>query len=445
VSIYPSADPNHDLPHYDLYVPGSARNVALLVQLRWMAVIGQLVAIWFAARVIHVRLPLIDLLGVPLLLVVINIGTIRYGRSRAGYTHLELLSALVFEVTALGWQLYFSGGTTNPFSFLFLLQIVMGAILLPPNWSWMVATLSSVLVVMLTFYYQPLQLPPHWAGQAMRLYLLGGVVSFALIASLLMFFVIRMDRIRQLSDLALAALRQQAAEEHHIVRMGMLASGAAHELGTPMATMAVLLGDWLKHPAIRADSELASELREMDVELRRCKTIVSGILMSAGQARGENPTITPISAFIRSIGREWTGRSAGGFRVNDRMAEDPVIVSDPALRQVIGNVIDNALEVSPDFVLLTARITDRQLILEVRDHGPGFAPEMIEAFGRPYSSTKGVPGGGLGLFLVVNVVRKLGGGVQVANNEDAGDIHGGAVVQISIPLAALVPAGEDDL
>ena len=439
MTIYPHSAPARDLPDHDHYVPGSARNVALLVQLRWMAVIGQLVAIWFAAQVLQVTLPLAELLGVPMLLVVVNLATMRLGRSRAGYTHLELLSALVVEVAALGWQLYFSGGTTNPFSFLFLLQIVIGAILLPPGWSWAIAVLSSALVVVLTFFYQPLQLPPRWAAEPMRLYLYGSVVSFALIAGLLMFFVVRMERIRQNSDAALAALHQQAAEEHHIVRMGMLASGAAHELGTPMATMAVLLGDWLKHPAIRADADLAGELREMDVELRRCKTIVSGILMAAGQARGENPTITSLSAFIRSIGREWADRSDGGFRLNDRMAEDPLIVSDPALRQVIGNVIDNALEVSPDFVVLTARIADRQLVLEVRDRGPGFTAEMIEAFGRPYSSTKGVPGGGLGLFLVVNVVRKLGGRVDVGNGDE------GALVRIAIPLAALVPAGTSSL
>ena len=423
----------------DQYVAGSARNVALLVQLRWMAVFGQLVAIWFSARVLHVRLPLTQLLVVPVLLVLINLGTIMVGRRRSGYTHLELLGALTIDVAALAWQLYFSGGTTNPFSFLFLLQIVIGAILLPPGWSWMIAALSAVLVVVLTLFYQPLQLPAYWAGQPMRLHLLGEVVSFVLIAGLLLVFIIRLDRIRRRSDAALAGLRQQAAEEHHIVRMGMLASGAAHELGTPLATMAVLLGDWLKHPAIRADPELESELREMDVELRRCKTIVSRTLMSAGQARGENPTITSLSAFIRTIGREWAGRSAGGFRLDDRMTEDPMIVSDPALRQVIGNVIDNALEVSPDFVLLTARIEERQLVMEVSDRGPGFAPEMLAAFGRPYSSTKGVPGGGLGLFLVVNVVRKLGGWVQVGNGDR------GAFVRIAIPLAELVPAGEGGL
>jgi two-component system sensor histidine kinase RegB len=114
-------------------------------------------------------------------------------------------------------------------------------------------------------------------------------------------------------------------------------------------------------------------------------------------------------------------------------------VSDPALRQVIGNVIENALDVSPEFVLLTARIEERRLVLEVRDRGPGFAPEMLAGFGRPYSSTKGVPGGGLGLYLVVNVVRNLGGRVHVGNCDD-----GGALVRMAIPLAALASRGESN-
>ena len=273
-------------------------------------------------------------------------------------------------------------------------------------------------------------------GEPVSLYLLGNLISFALIASLLVFFVISIDYNHRQSETALSALRQQATEEHHIVRMGLLASGAAHELGTPMATMAVLVGDWLEHPAFRSDPELVGELQAMDGELQRCKSIISGILMSAGQARGENPTVTSASAFIQSISTEWTGRYPDAFHLRDRMDEDPVIVSDPALRQVMGNVIDNALEVSPDYVELTALLDQGLLVLEVRDRGPGFTQDMLETLGRPYSSTKGRVGGGLGLFLVVNVVRKLGGWVQVANSD-----HGGALVRISIPLRALAPAG----
>ena len=422
--------PAHPFP------PASRRNMLLLVQLRWMAVVGQLLTIWIAADLLDVRLPLRQLVAVPVLLALVNLATWRLGRDREGYSHRELLAALMLDVGALAWQLWFSGGTTNPFAFLFLLQIVIGAILLPPGWSWIVAALSAGAYTALSFTYRPLDLPAAYAAAPMPLFLFGSLSCFLLIAALLVFFVIRIDSNRRHSDAALAALRQQAAEEHHIVRMGLLASGAAHELGTPLATMSVLLGDWRHHPALARNAALMAEVDEMTTELQRCKTIVTGILQSAGEARGERPEVTTLRQFVETIAAEWGPRSGGTLRFDDRIgADDAAIVSDPALRQVIGNVIDNALEASPGAVTLSATVIGDQAVIAVRDRGPGFAPEMLEAFGRPYSSTKGRAGGGLGLFLVVNVVRKLGGKVEVGNCPD-----GGALVTIALPLPALAYA-----
>jgi two-component system sensor histidine kinase RegB len=415
------------------FPPASARNMALLVQLRWMAVIGQLVTIGVTVEILAIDLPLPQLVAIPALLAMVNLATMIMGREREGYSHLELLGALMLDVGSLAWQLYHSGGTTNPFAFLFLLQIVIGAILLPPSWSWIVAAIAAAAVAGLTLDYVPLELPAAYADAPMRLYLVGSLLCFCLIAALLVFFVIRIDGNRRMSDAALAALRQQAAEEHHIVRMGLLASGAAHELGTPLATMSVLLGDWRKHPAFAAQPELSDEFEEMNVELQRCKSIVSDILISAGEARGETPEVTTLASFVSALAEDWSERSDGAVSLDDQIGkDDQTIVADPALRQVIGNVIDNALEVSPDFVVMTARVEDTALLIVITDRGPGFAPEMLEAFGKPYSSTKGRSGGGLGLFLVVNVLRKLGGKVEVGNLAD-----GGAQVRLSIPVSAL--------
>jgi len=287
-------------------------------------------------------------------------------------------------------------------------------------------------VSLLSFRYVPMGLPHALLVDPLQLYLAGSYVCFALMAALLVFFVIRIDRNRRQSDAALAALRQRAAEEDHIVRMGLLASGAAHELGTPMATMSVLVRDWFAHPAFAHTPDLVEELREMETELARCKSIVSGILLSAGEARGENPAVTSADMFVRDFVKEWATRSGGAVRLINRIDRDVPIVSDPALRQVIGNVIDNALDVSPDAVEVIAAIDAQTLLLTFRDRGPGFSEDMIARIGRPYASTKGRPGGGLGLFLVCNVVRKLGGEVDVRNRED-----GGAQVQLAIPLKAL--------
>jgi len=415
------------------YPAASARNMALLIQLRWMAVVGQLVTIGFANQVLGIGLPLLLLLAaMPVLLALINLATMAMVRRRTGFSYVELIGALMLDVIALTWQLYLSGGTTNPFTFLFLLQIVIGAILLPPRRSWIIAAVAVASVTLLSFAYVPLGLPPRLRTDPLGLYLAGGYVSFVLIAVLLVFFVIRIDSNRRHSDAALARMRQRAVEEDHIVRMGLLASGAAHELGTPMATMAVLVRDWFKHPAFAANPDLVEDLHDMETELLRCKAIVSGILLSAGEARGENPRVTTAVTFVRDIAREWSARSNGAVHLTNRIAQDSPIVSDPALRQVISNVIDNALDVSPDHVEIIAEIAAHHLILTFNDHGPGFPEDMLAQIGRPYTSTKGRPGGGLGLFLVFNAVRKLGGEVTVRNCD-----QGGAQVRLSIPLSTI--------
>ncbi|HWU03473.1 MAG TPA: ATP-binding protein [Novosphingobium sp.] len=422
-------------PSIDL-APASVGNMALLVQLRWVAVIGQLFAIWLTASVLKVTLPMAPLVAVPILLALVNLATMVLGRSRRGYSYLELLGALMLDVQALSWQLYFTGGATNPFIFLFLVQIVIAAILLHPRWSWIVGLVACADVAFLTFNFHPLILPDQIAGWHFQLYMLGNLVCFVMIAALLVVFVVRMDANHRASSAALAALRQQAAEEHHIIRMGLLASGAAHELGTPMASMSVILGDWARHPTILADAEMAEDVSVMQTELKRCKGIVSGILMSAGEVRGENPEVTSVRRFLRAIVADWQARTSAPICLIDEFGQDVDIVSDPALRQVIGNVVDNALEVSPGGIEVAAQRRQDSLILDVGDTGPGFTPEMIAGFGRPYTSTKGRDGGGLGLFLVVNVLRKLGGRVDVANLPE-----GGALVRLTIPLSALVFQG----
>ncbi|EQB19306.1 ATP-binding protein [Novosphingobium lindaniclasticum] len=414
----------------------SRANVILLTQLRWTAVFGQLATIVIVSQALGVKLQLAPLLLAPLLLIVVNLASASVVLRRRDFTQGELFSALMVDVTALCWQLYHSGGATNPFTFLFLLQIVIAAVILDLRWSSLVAINACLCMLLLTYFYVPLQLPERYAERPFELYIYGSLFCFVLAAVLLIVFVARLDFTRRESDAKLAALRQQAVEEDHIIRMGLLASGAAHELGTPLSSISVILGDWARQPGIAEDPDLAADLVDVRRELARCKNIVSGILMSAGEIRGIDPAVTTLRGFLSEILEEWRARMPGELRFIDRIAEDRSIVADPGLRQVIGNVIDNAVEVSPALVIIEAWVDAAgdhgQLVLTVSDRGPGFAPEMLPRVGQPYASTKGRDGGGLGLFLVVNVIRKLGGKVAVDNLAD-----GGARVQLAIPLATL--------
>jgi two-component system sensor histidine kinase RegB len=413
-------------------------NMKHLIQLRWIAVIGQVTTIAAASVVFSVNLPLPQMLEVLACLIAFNIASqLRWHESRE-VSNRELFFALLVDVASFTAQLYLSGGTSNPFAFLYLLQVILSAILLDARSTWVIVAIISACLAALAALAPPLVLPLHTELGFSNLYVEGMLICFALNAALLVVFITRITANLRAGDAQLADLRQRAAEEEHIVRMGLLASGAAHELGTPLATLSVILGDWRRMPEFCNNPELLEEITEMQVQLKRCKSIVSGILLSAGEARGESSVKTTINTFLNDLVKEWRStRPIVDFVYDNRIPHDIPVVFDEALKQMITNVLDNALEASPKWLSLEASCDTEALTLLVRDAGPGFAPAMLAQFGKPYQSSKGKPGGGLGLFLVVNVARTLGGSVT-ASNQDGG----GALVKLSLPLAAISLAEE---
>jgi len=410
-------------------------NYRQLIQLRWLAVIGQLVTIVVVRYGLEIAIPVAPMLWVLAALVALNVSSLLRSRLvRRDVSRTEMLLALLFDVVALTAQLYLSGGATNPFVFLYLLQVILGAMLLPARAAWVVVGVTTLCFAGLARFASPLALPPdHDQGLASP-YVLGMLLCFVLNAGLLVIFLGRIAANLRQRDARLAALRQHAAEAEHIVRMGLLASGAAHELGTPLSTLDVILGDW-QHALPRLnDPDMARDVADMQDQVRRCKAIVSGILLSAGEARGESSRATTVCAFLDEVVRDWQLRRPGNrLRYDNRFGHDLPMVSDTALKQMIGNVLDNAFEASPHAMTFAATREGDRLVLIVSDQGPGFAATLLPHLGTPYQTTKGRPGGGLGLFLVVNVVRALGGIVQ-AHNRPAG----GAEVKMTLPLSALV-------
>jgi two-component system sensor histidine kinase RegB len=408
-------------------------NTRQLIQLRWIAVVGQIVTIAVVNFGFDIHLPLRAMSLVLLCLATFNIASMLRWRRHHEVTNGELFLALLVDVGTLTAQLYLSGGATNPFCFLYLLQVTLGAVLLRARSVWTMVVITSACFTGLALFYRPLALPADYYGMLFGPYIDGTLICFALNAALLVIFITRINRNLRARDARLADLRERAAEEEHIVRMGLLASGAAHELGTPLSTVSVILGDWRHMPAFAANPELLQEIDEMQAQVKRCKSIVSGILLSAGEARGESPVETTIGTFLDEMVAQWRAtRSVERFMYENRFGEDLRIVSDSALKQMIYNVLDNALEASPRWVGLEATREGDSLQLTIMDSGPGFAPEMLSQLGKPYTSTKGRPGAGLGLFLVSNVARTLHGSVSAHNRPE-----GGAIVTLTLPLESM--------
>lgn len=405
-------------------------NMRQLIALRWIAAGGQLATILAVHYGLGVALRLAPMLGVILLLAVANLAgyvLLAYGR----VNNPALMFALLIDIAALTVQLYLSGGAANPFISLYLLQVVLGAILLE-TWSvWVLVAVTAFCFAGLTVGGVPLVFPPALRAESQRLYTFGALASFALTCTLLGMFITRITRNLRARDRYLADLDQRTAERDGIVRMGLFASGAAHELGTPLATLSVILGDWRRMPKLAGDPELAGELAEMQAEVERCKAIVTDILHSAGEPRSEAIESAPAGAFLDAAVAAWRPLHAGiPLHYGRDDFAGAALVTGASLRQAIWNLLDNAAEASPGGVALHARREGGELVVVVADEGPGFAEAQLAAIGRPYQSRKGA-GHGLGLFLAVNVARQLGGRLEARNRAE-----GGAEVRLILPLAA---------
>lgn len=409
----------------------AARNMRQLVLLRWMAVGGQLATILTVHYGFGIALPIAPMSVVLAGLVMLNVMT-WLGHPHWPVTNFQLFGTLVCDVFALSVQLYLSGGAANPFVSLYLLQVVMGAVLLHAWSSWALVGFTAVAFAIVAAVSPPLALPPWFATHLSPVYVLALWCNFVLAAVLLVLFVTRIAANLRERDAYLADLSRRAAEEDQIVRMGLLASGAAHELGTPLASIAVLLGDWKSDPAIATDARLAAEVAEMQAEVMRCKTIVSGILFAAGEVTGVAPERTTVRRFLGQLVEAWPGTVA----FHDALHDDTPIVADRALGQALTNLLDNAVEAGAERIVLTAAMEggkdDAMLVLTVQDDGSGFPPQVLGSLGRPYNTSKDRRGAGLGLFLATNVLRTLGGTLQARNRAT-----GGAETVLRLPIASL--------
>lgn len=413
------------------------KNLQQLIELRWIAVIGQVFTILMAHYALGLTLPLREMLLVVGCLAAFNVVSLLRLRTAVVVRNTELFLALLIDVAVLTVQLYLSGGTSNPFVFLYLLQITLGAVLLRGTYIWSMVAITLLGFGVLANHHLPLDLPQDLHQGLSSLYVIGLLVCFVLNATLVVVFITRINLNLRERDARLAAARRRRVEEEHIVRMGLLASGAAHELGTPLSTLAVILGDWQHDKRLAANPALKEEMDEMQAQVQRCKSIVSGILLSAGETRGEASMQTTVRTFVDALADEWRRtRSMPQFIYDNDFGADTPMVSDTTLKQMVFNVLDNAREASPGWVRLAVSRHADALRITVTDAGPGFAPNMLAKLGTPYQSSKNRPGGGLGLYLVLNVARTLGGSVAARNRPE-----GGAEVTIDLPLSAVALAG----
>ncbi|MEQ8231017.1 MAG: ATP-binding protein [Gammaproteobacteria bacterium] len=372
---------------------------------------------WFAVSIVLVLLGVVTLLG-------------WRGATRLGAApHHGYLAQLMADMVALSALVYFTGGAFNPFISLFLLPIVFAAAALP-------APATAALTVLAIGCYTALMLAPvrgapvHHEAGLFGLHVWGMWYGFILSALCVALFVAGLARHVRARDRELAALREEALESERYLALGTLAAGTAHELGTPLSTMAVLAGEL-------ADTAESSEARAQITLLRdqiaRCKDILATISADAGNLQAGAGEAIGVDAYLDGIIAEWRAR-----RPEIRLAfhgegprPAPEIVADRVLTQAIVNVIDNAAQAAATQLAVDGRWSRNELVLTVVDDGTGIAPEIGARLGREAVTTK-EDGLGIGLLLARSIVERLGGVLEFSARAERG-----TTARIAIPLAGL--------
>jgi two-component system sensor histidine kinase RegB len=407
----------------------AAINLQRLVTVRAIAVAGQGAAVWVA--IVHLGL---DLPRRPLVLILAALSVLAMAsqlrlRWRLPVREGELFAQLVTDVAALTGMLYFSGGATNPFVTLYLLPLAFAAAALPARYAWAMAGLTTVCYTLLLYWHVPL--PQTHAGGAhdFGLHVAGMWFGFVLSAVLIAGFAARMSATLRERDRLAAEMREHELREERVIALGTLAAGAAHELGTPLSTMAVLVKDMAAAQPVGED-----RLATLRAQLARCKEILGSLSASAGQLRAEGGAARALDEWLEEIVQRWrVVRPGVGVRMHlDGARPAPRVIGEQTLAQAVTNVLNNAADASPQSVEFDARWTADEIVLEIADRGPGLAPEMQGSLGSAPRTTRPGEGLGLGLFLAYTTLSRFGGEVRILNRDG-----GGALCRIVLPLAAL--------
>lgn len=418
---------------------GTRLRLETLVRLRWLAVAGQVAAIGVVQGLLGFPLPLVPALMVVGTSVLLNLVL----ASRYPVSHrLDERSAsalLAFDIIQLGGLLYLTGGLENPFALLFLAPVMIAAAVLPPSRTFALGVLAIAMATVLAFAHRPLPWEPGEALVFPLTYRVG--VWFAILLGLTFIGVYAWrvtEEARQLAE-ALAATELVLAREQHLSQLDGLAAAAAHELGTPLATIALVTREMqLIGPR---DGPLADDIALLAEQVTRCRTILSKITSLGDEGGG------PLQRLRLAVLLEELAGPQRPFEVGLRVqmegeGREPSCLRNPGILYGLGNLVENAVDFASQEVVLRAGWNEERVAIAVEDDGPGFPPDILQRIGEPYVTTRGMgrrakseqgSGMGLGLFIAKTLLERSGATLRL-ENRPAG--QGGAVARVTWPRAA---------
>lgn len=413
---------------------------------------------------LNIELPQQQLWLVVVSIIAVNIYTWLRLQIDDPVTDQEIFSQLSVDVLGITALLYLTGGASNPIIWVYLMPLIITAIMLPQAYAWYMVILTTSMYTVLMAYNIPLpSIEPHMPNMDMvhgnldhlemlqqahamsdkhyfNLHIFGMWFGFVFSAGLVAFFVVELAKTLKDRERSLAEARESALRDERVVALGTLAASAAHDMGTPLGTIAIVAHELENDYPSHRYPELHERVLIMQQQLDRCKKTLSVMSASAGEMRAESGSIMAIADYLDDVLKQWRTHQAVTklkFFIEPGF-DDAKIIAERTLTHALINILNNAAEASPPEQGIEFHVGwDREeAIIRIRDFGPGFPAEIVQLAGKqPVVSKK--RGMGVGLFLTYSTISRLGGKINFDNMES-----GGASVEIILPL--LQTESDDD-
>ena len=414
-----------------------------LIVLRWVAIGGQLAAITVAQRLFDLDLNL----GLCFLAIgasiVANLFAVFVFPENKRLTEAEVAWMLLFDVSQLAFLLALTGGLNNPFALLILAPVTISATALKPRTTALLGAATIALVSVVALWHVPLRTEMGFIMRMPQDFVYGFWTALVIGVVFLGIFASRVTAEVHAMSEALTATQMALAREQKLTDLGGVVAAAAHELGTPLATIKLAsaeLIDELEDPNLKEDATLIRDQAD------RCRDI----LRSMGQAGKDDLHMrrAPLGAVVREAAEPHEGRGkALHYDISPLTSDDdlqPVIDRRPEIIHGLRNLVQNAVDFASDNVWVDVNWDEQDVILTISDDGPGFSPQVINRIGDPFvrkrgksssSRRPGYEGMGLGLFIAKTLLERSGAEISFANGSEPGqesddfDIRSGAIVQ----------------
>lgn len=338
-------------------------------------------------------------------------------------TELEYAFQLACDLLIHSALLYYSGGSTNPFVSYYLVPLAIAAVTLPWIYSLVLSGIALVAYSLLLVQFYPLETLPM-ARDKMQVY--GMWLSIALAAGVITFFAARMAEELRRQEKLRADRREESLRDEQLLAVATQAAGAAHELGTPLATMSVLLNEMRQD---HTDPQLQEDLEVLQDQVKLCKETLQQLVRAAEANRRMSVVEQEVTAWLDEALNRWhLMRPEATYRFQRlRDGVVPRLTPPPDLTQALLNLLNNAADACPDDLEVQLDWDEQDIIISIRDHGAGIPVAIAEAIGKPFFTTKG-KGFGLGLFLSKASVTRAGGSVKLYSHE-----QGGTLTELRLP------------